>query len=30
MQIYKDYGKKNISINSKINLKNPYSKSHYD
>ena len=30
MQVYKNYGKKNISINSKINLKNPYSKSHYD
>ena len=30
MQIYKDYGKKNLSINSKNNLINPYSKSHYD
>ena len=30
MQVYKNYGKKNISINSKINLKNTYSKSHYD
>ena len=30
MQVYKDYGKKNLSINSKINLKNPYSKSHYE
>jgi len=30
MQVYKDYGKKNLSINSKINLKNFYSKSHYD
>ena len=30
MQVYKDYGKKNLSINSEINLKNPYSKSHYD
>jgi len=30
MQIYKDYGKKNLSINSKINLKNYYSKSHYE
>lgn len=29
MQVYKDYGKNNISINSKINLKNSYSKSHY-
>ena len=30
MQVYKDYGKNNLSINSKINLKNLYSKSHYD
>jgi nucleoside-diphosphate-sugar epimerase len=30
MQIYEGYGKKNIFINSKINLKNFYSKSHYD
>ena len=30
MQVYKNYGKKNISINSKLNLKNSYSKSHYD
>jgi nucleoside-diphosphate-sugar epimerase len=30
MQAYKDYGKKNISINSKTNLINPYSKSHYE
>ena len=30
MQIYTNYGKKNLSINSKINIKNPYSKSHYD
>ena len=30
MQVYKNYGKKNLSINSKINLKNPYSKSHYN
>ena len=30
IQVYKDYGKSNLSINSKINLKNPYSKSHYD
>ena len=30
MQIYKDYGKKNLSINSKINLKNYYSKSHHE
>ena len=30
MQVYKDYGINNLSINSKINLKNPYSKSHYD
>jgi nucleoside-diphosphate-sugar epimerase len=30
MQIYEGYGKKNIFINSKINLKDFYSKSHYD
>ena len=30
MQVYKDYGINNLSINSKINLKNSYSKSHYD
>ena len=30
IQVYRDYGKTNLSINSKINLKNPYSKSHYD
>jgi nucleoside-diphosphate-sugar epimerase len=30
MQVYKDYGIKDISINSKINLENLYSKSHYD
>jgi nucleoside-diphosphate-sugar epimerase len=30
MQVYKDYGKNNLSINSKINFKNLYSKSHYD
>ncbi len=29
MQVYKDYGKNNISINSKINKKNLYSMSHY-
>ena len=29
MQVYEDYGKNNISINSKINQKNPYSISHY-
>lgn len=29
MQVYKDYGNKNISINSMFNLNNPYSKSHY-
>ena len=28
MQVYKDYGKNNIDNNSKINLKNLYSKSH--
>ena len=30
MQVYKDYGRNNISTNSKINLKNPYSKAHYE
>ena len=30
MQVYKDYGKNNLSINSKINLKSPYSKLHYN
>ena len=30
MQVYKAYGKNNLSINSKINLKNLYSKSHYN
>jgi len=30
LQIYKNYGKKNLSINSKINTKNLYSKSHYE
>lgn len=30
MQIYQNYGKKNLSINSKINIKNLYSKSHYE
>ena len=30
MQIYKDYGIKDLSINSKINFKNSYSKSHYE
>lgn len=29
LQIYENYGKKNISIRSKINLRNSYSKSHY-
>lgn len=29
MQVYKDYGRNNILINSKINQKNPYSISHY-
>lgn len=29
MQVYENYGKKNLSINSKKNLINPYSKSHY-
>ena len=30
LQIYRDYGKKNLSINSRINIKNSYSKSHYN
>lgn len=30
MQVYEDYGKKNISLNSKINIKNFYSKTHYE
>jgi len=30
MQVYKGYGKNNLSINSKINLNNSYSKSHYE
>ena len=30
LQVYKDYGKKNLSINSKIHLINPYSESHYE
>jgi nucleoside-diphosphate-sugar epimerase len=30
MQVYKDYGINDIFINSKINLKNSYSKLHYD
>ena len=30
LQVYRDYGKKNLSINSKINLKNPYSKAHFE
>ena len=30
MQIYHDYGKSNLSIHSKINLNNNYSKSHYE
>lgn len=29
MHVYKDYGLENISYNSRINLKNPYSKLHY-
>ena len=29
MQIYENYGKNNLSINSKINLRNPYSQSHH-
>jgi len=30
MQIYENYGKENISIRSKINFKNSYSRSHYE
>ena len=30
MQIYKNYGKENLFINSEINFKNSYSKSHYE
>ena len=30
MQVYKDYGKNNLTINSKINYKNLYSKSHFE
>ena len=30
MQVYENYGKDNLSISSKINLKNPYSISHYE
>ena len=30
MQVYENYGKGNLSISSKINLKNPYSISHYE
>ncbi len=30
MQVYKDYGKNNLSINSKINIKNSYSKLHHE
>ena len=30
MQIYKDYGIDNILVNSKLNLKSSYSKSHND
>ena len=30
MQVYKDYGTNDISVNSKINLKNHYSKLHHD
>ena len=29
MQVYKNYGIKDISKNSNINLNNPYSKAHY-
>ena len=30
MQVYRDYGIYNIYKNSKLNIKNPYSKSHHD
>ena len=30
MQIYENYGKSNLSINSKINLRSFYAKSHYE
>ena len=30
MQIYKNYGKSNLSIKSKINQKNSYSRAHYE
>ena len=30
MQVYKDYGTEDILINSKLNINNLYSKSHYD
>ena len=30
LQVYQNYGKKNLSTNSKINTKNLYSKSHYE
>ena len=30
MQVYENYGKENISIRSKINFKNSYSRSHYE
>ena len=30
LQVYKNYGKNNLSINSKINLQNVYSKLHYE
>ena len=30
MHVYKNYGKNNISIYSKINSKNIYSRSHYE
>lgn len=30
MQVYKNYGKDNISLNSKINLKDLYARSHYE
>ena len=30
MQVYKDYGKKNLCISSKLNFKNSYSRSHHE
>ena len=30
MQVYKNYGKNNITLNSKKNLSDLYAKSHYE